>query len=409
MYSPDTVVAVQSFIRRAEGDEIIISRPEDAIFLAVPPEAVEVLDHLSHGKTIGEAANIYQQKYGEILDMDEFLCALEAKGIIQSWPAKGDKAALSLAVPGRQASYHFKNFPGRLAQRIFSPPVLASSLLFVILAVAAIFCSPSLMVGPRDLYFGDHRALSWTILMAFAYLTLFLHECAHLVAAKAVGVNSRISLSHRLWYLVAETDLTGLWSVSRQQRYLPLIAGTLLDMGSAAFLILVLWAREREWVLISSPVVRLLRAMVFIYVARIGWQCFLFIRTDFYYVMATLLACKNLLGDTEVYLRNCLSRMVPVIPVVDQSEIPENELRVIRVYAWFWGAGRIAAFFVLVHLTIPLAVRYARNLTSVFRIGYSANPLGFIDALLLAGYFLIPFTIGFFLWIRSIFRRLNLK
>ena len=64
----------------------------------------------------------------------------------------------------------------------------------------------------------------------FTYGGIFVHELAHLIAARAVGVNSRMGISHRLWYLVAETDLTGLWSVTRNQRYLPMLAGMIVDL-----------------------------------------------------------------------------------------------------------------------------------------------------------------------------------
>jgi hypothetical protein len=48
------------------------------------------------------------------------------------------------------------------------------------------------------------------LVMVIGYATVFLHEMAHLVAARgAVGVSSRLGISHRLWYLVAETDMTG--------------------------------------------------------------------------------------------------------------------------------------------------------------------------------------------------------
>jgi len=405
MYTRDTLVAVQSFTRQSEGEDVIIGRPETGIFLAVPPEAVEVLDHLAEGKTVGEAVDLYQGKYGEAPDMDDFLAFLETKGIVQSALENGhNPGAIAAAFPKR-LKYHFSNFPHSLAQRIFTRPMLAGGLMVTALAVAAVIRHPLLLPGPRDLYFPDRRTLSWTILIVASYATLFVHEFGHLVAARALGVNSRIGIGHRLWYPVAETDLTGLWSVPRQSRYLPLIAGTLVDAASGALLILLLFAQEEKWLLLPTLATRLVRAMAFTYLARVVWQCFLFIRTDFYYVIANFFNCRNLLGDTEVFLRNQLAQFVPAIRAVDQSAVPESEWRVIRVYAWVWVAGRIAAFTVLVAITIPLVGHYVRNLAGAFRTGYSANPSDFLDALLVSSYFLIPFVIGLTLWISGLFRR----
>jgi putative peptide zinc metalloprotease protein len=402
MYTPDTVVAVRSFTRQQEGEDVIIGRPETGVFVAIPPEAVEVLDHLAEGKTVGEVVELYQRKYGEAPDLDDFLGLLETKGIVGSAP---ESEAPAVSSRQAQLKYHFSNFPHSLAQRIFSRPVLALGVVVGALAIVAVIRHPSLAAGPRDLYFPDHRTLSWTILIMASYATLFVHEFGHLVAARALGIKSRMGIGHRLWYLVAETDLTGLWSVPKQKRYLPLIAGTLVDAFSGALLVLLLFAQEERWFLLPMLATRLLRAMLFTYSARVVWQCFLFIRTDFYYVIANFFNCKNLLGDTEGFLRNQLARVIRRIRPVDQSAIPEAERKVIRVYAGFWIAGRIVALIVLVAITIPLAGRYVRNLNWALRTGYSANPADFIDALLLSSYFLIPFAVGLTLWISGMFRR----
>ena len=83
MYSPDTLVSVHPFTRQPEGEEVIIGRLETGVFLAVPPEAVEVLEYLAQGKSVGEASEIFRQAHGEVPDLNEFLDLLEAKGIVR--------------------------------------------------------------------------------------------------------------------------------------------------------------------------------------------------------------------------------------------------------------------------------------------------------------------------------------
>ena len=406
MYPRTTVVTFHPFSRRQDGEEVIIGRPETGIFLAIPSDAAEVLDSLAEGKSIGEAAEIYRQKQGEIPDMDDLLSLLESHGIIRrtAQGAAGSAADLAISQSPPKMKYHFSNFPSAWAQRIFSRPVITGCGLIIVLAVIATVRHPALLVGPRDLYFTDHRTLSWALLAIATYAAVFAHELAHLVAARALEINSRISIGHRLWYLVAETDLTGLWSVPKQKRYLPLVAGMLLDAVSAAGLVLLLLANQGKWVILPIMGTRLLRAMLFTYLARIAWQGFLFVRTDFYYVLANFFNCKNLLGDTEAYLRNQLARPFPRVRKVDQSAIPQWESRVIRVYAWLWVAGRIAALSTLAVITTPLAIRYARDLASAFRTGYSANASGFVDTVVVASCFFIPLTLGFMLWIGGMFR-----
>jgi hypothetical protein len=332
---------------------------------------------------------------------------MEAKGLVR--PKNGavetgkSQAPASPTVAPRR--YHFTNFPQTLAEKLFSWPVILGSLGLIALATVLVLLDPQLMPRPRDLYFPDHRTLCATVLALFGYATIFVHEFGHLVAARSLGINSRIGISHRLWYLVAETDLTGLWSVPRRQRYLPMLAGVLIDLASASLLIMLLWAHAHQMLTLPVLVLRLVRALGITYLLRVAWQFFFYIRTDFYFVIANFLNCRNLLKDTEVFLRNQLARVLGFIRRVDQSAIPAAELRIIRIYSVIWVAGRLLSFFLFFWVTIPVAIRYIVNLTAAFRAGYANNRYNFLDALLLTAYFMVPLVTGFSLWITGFMRR----
>jgi putative peptide zinc metalloprotease protein len=408
MYRRDTVVDVQPFTRQRDGEDVIIGRIDTGVFLAVPSEAVEVLEHLAQGKSVGEAADLHQQKYGETPDLKDFLTLLEAKGIVKSVGAQERSTDEHIALQQRrQLRYHFSSFPASLAQRLFGRPTLVLSWAIIVSAIALMVLDSSLAPRVIDLYFPNRRTLSWTILIVANYATLFVHEFGHLVAARALGINSRMGIGHRLWFVVAETDLTALWSVAKSKRYLPLLAGAIVDSVSGALLVILLFVQDRGWLTFPDLCTRLLRAMVFTYIMRLVWQCFLFLRTDFYYLIVNAFSCKNLMGDTEAFLRDKLARFLPWITPVDQSSIPRSERRVIRGYAVVWLAGRTMAFILLFTVTIPLTVRYVQNLRAALASGYSTNPYNFIDALLLALYFLVPLTAGLAMWIAGIVRHIR--
>jgi hypothetical protein len=406
MLGREAVVTVMPLTRQQEGDEVIIGRPETGVFLAIPREAAELLDQLAQGKSLGEISDLYQQKYGETPDLNDFVSLLESKGLVALSGASngGTGAGANVPQPPKQR-FHFSDFPERLAQRLFGRSAVALYFLVIALAVAAICRDPWIMPVPADLVFPDHRTMTWTVLIALSYAGVFVHELSHLIAARAVGINSRMGISHRLWYLVAETDLTGLWAVPKRQRYLPMLAGMLIDSTSAALLILLLFVHGQEWLVFSSFWVRLVRALAFSYLLGITWQFFLFVRTDLYYVIANLLNCRNLLGDTQDFLRNQLARIRPSISYVDQSNIPLSERRAVHIYAVLWVAGRVWAFSVLLSVTLPVGLSYIRNLGATFKAGYFANPSDFIDAFLVAAYFIVPMIAGFTLWIGALARR----
>jgi putative peptide zinc metalloprotease protein len=403
MFTRETIVAVHPFSRQHEGEEVVIGNPETGVFLAMPPEALEVLDLLAQGMSVGQVSDLYFQKTGETPDLEDLLNHLQTKGLVEP---RTSKTAVRERLPhaSRERTYHFSRFPRPLARLLFGRSLLLFEATLIVSAIAAILCYHHLMPVPLDLVFDRRRALSWTILTAFTYGGIFLHEMAHLVAARSLGVNSRLGISHRLWFLVAETDLTGLWSVPRKQRYLPMLAGIIVDATVASILVLILLAERRHLFAISPFAMHLLHAMAFTNLMRILWEFFLFVRTDLYFVAVTFLNCKNLLIDTRVFLRNQLARLTPRVQPVDQSGIPQAERRAIRTYAAIFLAGRAWAFATLFWVTIPVFLGYWKTLTPAFRAGYHANPADFLDASAVAAYFLAPAVAGFAFWAGALFR-----
>ncbi len=401
-YTDDILVTVYPFTRQSEGEEVVIGHLDTTVFLALPEEAVELLDYLAGGKTVGEAQSIYYQKYGEVPDMDDLLDFLEQKGFVQpNINGKSDRKA-TIEPANRPVNFHFANFPQSLAQKLFSQPVLISCGVIFSLALAAVAIEPDVIPGWDAFFFREHLTFMRLILTLIGFVTLFLHEMAHLLAAKAVGISCRMGFSNRMWVLVAETDMTGIWGVPSQKRYLPFLAGPIVDVVSASILTLVLFANNRGWITLHPLVFQLGRALLLTYLLELLWQCYFFVRTDFYYVFANFFRCKSLMKDTEVYLRNQLSRIFASVRKIDQSHIPKTERRVIRWYAIFWLIGRIAAFGSLLFISIPLIWHYYLAIFNIFNAGYKNNPYAFIDALLMILLVFAPQGIGVWLWIRSL-------
>jgi putative peptide zinc metalloprotease protein len=410
-YTSDSLVAVYPFTRQVDGEEIVIGHIETDSFLVLPFEAVEILDYLALGKTVGETQLIYQEKYGELPDIEDLLQVLENKGFVKILlQSEGNYNVLTSTLKSSAQSiakvhYNFTNFPQSLAQRLFSRPVLSGCWILLALAFIAVLIEPTLIPSWEAYYFPNNTTLMIVALVVLDCITLFLHEMAHLVAARALGVSCRIGISNRMWMLVAETDMTGIWSVNREQRYLPFLAGPLLDLVSAAILILIFFAHKYGWITISAVVYQLSRALLLNYLLGLLWQCYFFMRTDFYYAIANFFRCKNLMKDTEVFVRNQISRIIRRVRRVDQSHIPAKERFVIRLYAILWLVGRTIALASLIFITLPLMWHYCIKLFTVLNAGFLANPYAFIDALLLISLACVPQLIGLTLWIRSFHKK----
>ncbi|HEY9422193.1 MAG TPA: hypothetical protein VIW92_12320, partial [Thermoanaerobaculia bacterium] len=340
------------------------------------------------------------------------LLTLEAKGFVRRGGPGASVIPLS-AIPERASSeppparrYHFVHFPQRWAQRLFSKPVLGLATGVIALAMTAVAIDPSLVPRPSALYFGSRRSLTLLILFLWNLLTLFVHEMGHLLAARAIGVPARMGISHRLWILVAETDLTGLWSVPKRQRYLPLLAGAWIDLLSLSLLLLAFRAQESGWILWPPSLYAFARAIAFSYMLRLLWQCFFFVRTDFYYVLITFLGSINLMQNTKSFLRTKVARALPWVRAAAREPLPAAEAKAVRIYAPFYLAGRLLAFWTLFFVTLPFLGHYLIVVARALRTGFAQDPAGFLDSMLLSCLLVGPTLIGLLLWLRKVSRPL---
>lgn len=412
-YLAHMYISVFPFTQRQDGEETIIANTAQSSFLSLPSSAVDILLWLAEGKTIGEAQALYEQKYSEYPDIDEYLALLESEGFISSQPMAED-ALSSSPIPGSVArtSSHFTWISENAARLVCSLPVLIGCFLLIGVAIALILAQPSLFPSASILVFKQHALLFAFSLILFVLFTVFLHEMAHLIAARAIGVPARLSVGNRLWILVAQTDVTGIWMAPRRKRYLVLLAGPLFDAVSASLLVLLVFSQRQGW-LSYSPLLNIFcQAALFTYLPRLLWQCYFFVRTDFYYVFVTLFNCKNLMQDTEYFLANHITRVLPLFKYRDLSSIPAHEMSVIRFYSLLWIAGRLVALYTLFFISLPILWGYGVNIVHIFADPSPLDHLSPIDLVSWVAIALITMAIqvsGLFLWLRSLFNRTEVK
>jgi putative peptide zinc metalloprotease protein len=395
-FPPDARVAVCQMTHRCEGDEVTIGDPTRQVFLTIPAEGWEILSALADGRTVAETVELYERAHGETPDLEDFLGLLADEGFVAPWGEGAFPAAD--AAPDAPAPTRISS---ALARRLVGAPLLGFCALVVAVAGVLVASDPSVVPGPTVLVFDHHLAAVLAALFVATTAGVLIHEFGHLLAARASGVPARIGISHRLWIVVFETDMTGIWMEPKRRRYLAFLIGPIIDAFSAAVLIGVLWAQAHGWLHLAPVIAQFTGAVLFSYFLRLLWQCFVFVRTDFYFVAATALNCKNLLGDTEDLLRNRVARLRHRAPLVDQSAIPPREMRAVRGYAVVWLAGRVLAFSSLFLVSGPVLWAYGVQL--VRAAGGGPSNYGTVDLLTLAILGLSTPIAGLVMWIRSLY------
>lgn len=402
-FTDDTIVHVFPYTHRTEDDGVVLGDVDEDVFICVPAEGLEILRLLEAGHTVGEAQREYFAASGEQVDVADFVSELEGHGFV----APGvETAADTRRARGGKAARWGMTLPWltpAICRAITGTPALIVYGVIVAGGFALLGDDTRIMPTPRSLLFPiDFAALAWSLLVV-AILGVFLHEVGHLAVARAAGYPARIRISNRLYVMVAETDMSGIWLAPKRTRYLAFMIGSLIDAVGASFVVGFLWLTRHEWIDPPRWMPLLASAVLLAYGTRLVWQWFFFLRTDGYYVIATAFGCKNLLTDTVNFLRNMIARVLFRPPPVDQSSIPRKEMRVIRWYSVLWILGRLIALSVYFGIGIPVLWGYFYQFL-LFISGQHSEFNG-IDYATIVVIAYITDGSGFVLWLRSLWRQ----
>lgn len=392
---------VLAYSVQPDGDNFIIGASGGGKFLSVPAEVVEIVRAFEAGQGPEQVRQDYLQRYGETPDLDDLIQVLTAQGILAAADADAESAPAAAPV---SRGYHFEWISPRFARLLWNRFTLGLMAAVVAAALLVACWQPALLPGWRAFYFPQDTAIQVLGLMLLGMSSTFVHEMAHLTAARAAGVSCRFSIGNQLWFVVWYTEMTGIWALPRRQRYLPILAGPLIDLVSAAAILLFIAAAKAAAWPLPPLALNILSALLFLYLVRLIWQCYFFVRTDFYYAFSNLLGCKRLMQDTQDWLRNRWARWRGREDAVDQSVLPAHERRMLPGYAVVWLAGRGVAFSMLLLVQLPLFVSYL--FLFVESINAPDSGQGPSTSALLAGLLFSTFLIaGLVMWARQLWLR----
>ena len=302
-----------------EGDEVTLGRANSDNFGVFPADGAALLRRLEAGLTPREAQSWYAEEYGEPVDIVEFLEVVEEFDLLA--PA-GEVAQAPPEVRWRG-----------LGRAVFSPVAWVVYAAVVIAALVAMTRDSALVPHFRNIFFTDSLiVLQLGIFFGQMPLILF-HEGFHALAGRRLGINSTLRIGRRFYFIVFETSLDGLVSVSRSRRYLPILAGMIAD-------VLVISALTLGAAVTDGWVSAVCRAFAFVTVLRLYWQFYFFLRTDLYYLVTTVLRCDDLQSVAGQMLRNRFYRLLGRHDrLVDETAWGERDRAVGRWYSWVLLAG----------------------------------------------------------------------
>lgn len=349
-------------IQPEEGDFLIGSAEMDE-FYQVPVQGRDIVTMLQQGRTPAEIKAALATDGEVMVDVDDFVAMLRGIGFIYPIADAGQHRQ-RLADRQEDKRILFDADP-RIARAAFSLPAFACYAAVVGYAAYLALADPALRIDFDAFFIERNLALTLVLLLVLSSLAVALHELGHMLAAARLGVRSRLGIGHRLWNIVAEADLSGIWALPKRKRYLPLMAGMMVDVLVIALVTIGIAALRRGGET-GFPVL-LLQALVLQIVVTIVWQFNLFLRTDVYYLLSNYLSYPNLDADARIYLRDQLHRVSGGRLGAPADGAGYKSVRVLRVFSVLWVVGRIGALAVLVLIFVPTLVRYAVKSYEAYR------------------------------------------
>jgi hypothetical protein len=342
--SLDRSVALHPLTYLADGDEVTVGRMDIDSYAVLPADGAALVRRLATGVTPREAATWYQETYGEQVDILDMLGALDELGFVR---ADGQPSADDTPV----------RWQG-LGRAVFSAPAWVCYGLLVLAALVAMIRSPALVPRYQDLFFTKSFTVVELVAFVGQFPLLLVHEGFHTLAGRRLGLRSRLSIGHRLYFIVFETALDGLVTVPRRQRILPIVAGMVADVLVMAVFVLVAAGTQ-------SIVGRLCMALAYGTLLRLIWQLYFYLRTDLYILATTALGCVDLHTAANGVLGNAVRRLFGR-PLLDESSWHPTDRRVARWYAWLMLAGYLATIGTFVIVAVPTGYRFLSGVLGRF-------------------------------------------
>jgi len=337
----DRPVLLHSLVFLDEGEEVTVGRADVDGYAVLPVEGAGLLRRLEAGLTPGEAADWYESTYGERVDIDGFLDDLDELGFLRD--------------PGEAAHSPAPVRWERLARMVFSHAGAGCLAAALIACVIVMLRSPSLVPGYHDLFFTRSMTVLELVTFLGQFPLILLHETAHALAGRRLGLRTRLSVDRRMYYVVFVTEMDGLVTVPRRKRYVPMLAGMLTDLLVLAVLVLAADVTRRpDGALSLAGSVAL--AFAYLTLLRLAWQFFFYLQTDLYYVIVTVLGCVDLQGTARRVLRDRLGwALRRPVPRDDLASAHPRDLAVARWYSWLLLVGWTASIAILIAGVIPAA------------------------------------------------------
>jgi putative peptide zinc metalloprotease protein len=331
-----------SHIIRRDKKNYIVEDLDSGDFYEMPLPAIDAIGKINQGLTLEsiqvELEALYPDEDIDILDFAHQLIELELVSKIDGQDVIQHREK-SLASQG------FLWVPPILGKLFFNKICYAIYALLFFLNIVLFIKFPELFPSYTDYFVFEWMSLDILLWMGIGTVLLVIHELGHILSVRSKGLPAKLSLSHRLVFIVLETDLTAAWKIPSRSRNVLYLGGLALDMVilAAALAVQIIFP-EGSGLLIS--IAKIVVIDIFI---RFVFQCGIYMKTDLYYVFENVTGSYNLMENAHYLLKNMLGKNERNVGEVSYKE----EMRTIAAYSIIYFLGVFLTIAIFVFYSLP--------------------------------------------------------
>lgn len=384
----DMTFTLVPMIIRKDGKNYIIEDTTHHEFYEMNRLCVEAIRMLEGGCSLGEVEVELKSRYpDEEVDMMDFAEQLFELGLVQAVDGEKVKETESTKNDGG-----FLWIRPQVARMLIPRWTVMAFFVLLMVNVSLFLINPSLFPHYQDLFIFDIMSINIVLWMIVTAFTVLFHELGHILAARAFELPTGLSIGHRLFFVVLETDLSRAWSLRKNERNVLYMAGMYMD----------------QWLLFIALIGQLLFPSVFLFqlvvldiFIRTVFQCCLYMKTDLYYVLENMTGCYNLMENGK----EKLAKWLPFIRRDEHTEAFEGEESVITLYSFIYIVGVTLTLGVWIIYFVPQFLFALREVLPHL-VTWNGD-LYFWDAFLFVGQSFIMLSLLFYSWVKSYVKRSN--
>jgi putative peptide zinc metalloprotease protein len=325
-------------IHRRPGGGAVLGPRDGSAWIEVDDVGADVLEHLDRGLTLAEVQTQLLSA-GHAVDVMGFAADLHALGLVSNTSGRLHTSALQPFTPTPGPRWAWWVFTGWCG--------MAAAFL-----VAQLLSDSAHLPNGADLLLPDAPVVAAVaVAIGASLVAVALHEAAHLLVARVYGLRPRVQLGRRGWWLVAETDLNGIWALTPRDRWRSIAAGPMADVSVLGISLLV------QHIAPVEPVARVVGAVL---VAHLLWQAQWYLETDCYYLMTTAVDMSHLRGAAW---RAITSVAVPArCRAAGQHALSKHERFAVTAYLLSLPGAGLASVALIWWCLVPLAQQLLMDL-----------------------------------------------